>query len=1286
MSQDGVALTRDSDVKMEALGNFRGHGFLSHTDDGAPIPGPSDAPQALEQLGTTSKRKRVRLILPSVDAGGMMEKMPKKRVKKAAPVTELRAPTPAKRTRKAKVVEANESGDANRDKEKKPVKEPKAKTKAGGGRRSIKSSNQSSNARGPQWTVPSLQHAEVEAVSNAQTLLRPSIWCSSKDELVSALPELAKPNAINGIAWALSATPIIVLESPESDCIHVSAVKMLTVELTLTRDFLCHAHDLHLDLDTRGRDDDPGKAKGPMRLRGGAAPAFQFQNASSSPQPREICNLSGPASIPVPIPVPRGSGSRPDTFCSTYKQKPQSHSHHSAHSHLTHSREITPLAPLDPHINPTGTPSSSVATGMNSIPLPPRPRRPLFAQPSALSPSTPPPQLRASSSPSCLYSSSSCSVGKLGVQGQRRNIERQDDPRMHAPMEPWRSAKPKEAMRYVQGEEAPPAIPAHAHVRWLDGSSDVAAWTSGATRAFDRRISGEVIPSITEPAKEPSSVHPVQAPHDVKFTPPTMASPAYSREAAPTMQSLLPSHAQPQLLPPTEDTRPLGSSAPTTFVLPLHAGREEGFLPPTTVSHPLGATFPIPPPPKMHHPLYAQAQPQLLPPTQETPAPGPSAPTLHPPCPPPHPMPTSTSSSLRSIDPLQVLELGVPSTLPPEIAAVCDAYVAGTPVTLIAMLSILAQRWRVAVPEECGYAFLGFFKVTSVQERRLRIPADVHTAVAEGHVTGRVEWVLRCTWIPSGEEVFALGAPPLEELRPWWAPNEPISSSSHQPLISGDIAGLAMSSPASTSSFSTLQYSTSSTSLVASASTRISPPLAADAGRIAQNEASAQCDYEDPLTTRRYLTRRKAHPNYALRHEPLHLLYDFPLPLSVLAPPEDGAWDAGLASGWLCMGEEGCGRLNFQSLMRHRWCGSSFCKDRRTRSAKMKGKQKGKAEVTAHEAGEEAGYAVPLVHLRDPQQAGAMSHPDNTYPSDVVEGTLAVWDDGMQTLRYAWEVQAQVQKATNQDRVGRAAHVFTGNSRSLQQEADVLLREVQIHVPLRRETSSSAPYFSYKVGSSPTSSKLKDGAPVPVAWSDAPECVMRARDVMLARVQDYAELEVTINELTILAWITSGTRKAYTPLHARTHPIVLMNLGCETVVTLAPRAGFRGVEAIGSFLEGKALLSMDVDEDIDMDVVGKGAVSLGAKGRDTEQSEMDVDLSAVDAEFLGHQPMDIDIEAMPSTATARPLKTPAKEEKRVLVVSLVHGDILVLSGDVFEYSIKRIGTSILLLGSTVEKM
>jgi hypothetical protein len=84
------------------------------------------------------------------------------------------------------------------------------------------------------------------------------------------------------------------------------------------------------------------------------------------------------------------------------------------------------------------------------------------------------------------------------------------------------------------------------------------------------------------------------------------------------------------------------------------------------------------------------------------------------------------------------------------------------------------------------------------------------------------------------------------------------------------------------------------------------------------------------------------------------------------------------------------------------------------------------------------GYAVRLELAREHAQALPSVAPSNLVPKTVVT-TVSAWADGMHTYCYAVNDMVAVK------------HVFTSNRQHLQEEANILFRDIQVHVELRRE-------------------------------------------------------------------------------------------------------------------------------------------------------------------------------------------------------------------------------------------
>lgn len=122
----------------------------------------------------------------------------------------------------------------------------------------------------------------------------------------------------------------------------------------------------------------------------------------------------------------------------------------------------------------------------------------------------------------------------------------------------------------------------------------------------------------------------------------------------------------------------------------------------------------------------------------------------------------------------------------------------------------------------------------------------------------------------------------------------------------------------------------------------------------------------------------------------------------------------------------------------------------------------------------------------------------------------------------------------------KLVHVYTCNRPAPQAIPNDLFRDFQLHVPLTWQEAktqfavgmstplsiqcivtngAAGPYFTYLAGDG-----HKGGCGIP--WSSVPECVTRTRELMVTSCRRASKDEhLSINEMTIIAWQSSGTRK-----------------------------------------------------------------------------------------------------------------------------------------------------------------
>ncbi|KAI0649796.1 hypothetical protein C8Q79DRAFT_940800 [Trametes meyenii] len=357
--------------------------------------------------------------------------------------------------------------------------------------------------------------------------------------------------------------------------------------------------------------------------------------------------------------------------------------------------------------------------------------------------------------------------------------------------------------------------------------------------------------------------------------------------------------------------------------------------------------------------------------------------------------------------------------------------------------------------------------------------------------------------------------------------------------------------------------------------------------------------------------------------EPLLLPHTL-LPLHFLAPPEQYVCsdaDVKAPRGWHCAS---CGKLNLQQNLCYQKCNRCSASNRLP--------------------------PIAVEYVRQSRPTNPVALPWDRYPTSVL-CTSVEGRHGLSVFSYALSEVAYVH------------HVFTRNRVASQSESTELFHALQADVELVSELGAKGrsgggigPYYGCKFAESPSSRRAVSGGWCP----DAPDCVRRARDLMLLRGQvDSASSEVLVNTLAIHAWRTAGHKKGCVFSAERT-PVVLMCLGADVEVTFWQRAAAvtRGVQPA--------------------QVVSASAPCTvrSSSARATRASAEDSDDEYVDEPGIIPAPTRRYCSS-PKSSTGS-AKTKRLEE--ALMVTLVHGDLLVVHGAKFDYSIKRTGMSMVLLG------
>ncbi|EMD39121.1 hypothetical protein CERSUDRAFT_112809 [Gelatoporia subvermispora B] len=350
-----------------------------------------------------------------------------------------------------------------------------------------------------------------------------------------------------------------------------------------------------------------------------------------------------------------------------------------------------------------------------------------------------------------------------------------------------------------------------------------------------------------------------------------------------------------------------------------------------------------------------------------------------------------------------------------------------------------------------------------------------------------------------------------------------------------------------------------------------------------------------------------------------------------LLPPEafEGSAVEQVASGWYCVR---CGMLNVQRNLRYQKCGSCLL-----------GNNKRIPPVDADV-------------VRDSHRTASATFPFDKHASGVaLKATVA--SDGMHVLRY------------EMSNLGAVTHFFTGNADALQEQPSTLFKELQRSVELVfrgfKTGAAAGPHYAYFAGSH------SEYEPYAVAWSDVPESIMRTRELMQSRVRTSGEKSLFgINQLVALAWTRSGSRKGYV-LSAQESDIVMLCLGADVELSISSKLSTSSARKTPS----AQLVRVDAGRETLSDFAPMDCVENRSYASNAGMSMYVFDTSG-------------DPEGDPNVASASAVTSSTASHSRAhrrehesLSVTLVHGDMLLLSGDEYEYTLTRTGMSILLMGS-----
>ncbi|KAJ2917071.1 hypothetical protein MD484_g3333, partial [Candolleomyces efflorescens] len=622
-------------------------------------------------------------------------------------------------------------------------------------------------------------------------------------------------------------------------------------------------------------------------------------------------------------------------------------------------------------------------------------------------------------------------------------------------------------------------------------------------------------------------------------------------------------------------------------------------------------------------------------------------------------------------------------SLPSEIRALIDAYVAGTPLAIIASRSRTLELFSYSRPqldlqEQYGFACLGLFEILGLEERI--VPSVATTVKAASSQAVHVEWKFRLQWTSGGED-----------------------------LLKQTYEGWELARPCDVAEANAAPNDLIPPTLLELSSSPETHPLASSPSDEA--ESSTDKDKEASLfkidTPQLYLHVRKSHPTYGMGRMLIKSGFYSLVHESLLSLFTPFLSNEAFPSGWFCTA---CGKVNFQAAMRHRKCTGLDCSKDTTPALS---------------------YAQELPDIRGVFSDSPSCLPFNDYAEDV-RGSSTSWSSGMRTLGYHFgekkaralhpppeksasnqnmDTDTQVQASTSGEGSNTQAqiipekatspgenatvwvkHVYTCNLPHLQNAASGLMRRMQTDVELRRPMGDgSNPFFERTHNLAAPISGSADEVVTGVKGEIIPSCLVDAGKLLFKRATAYAEISkerMIISRLNALAWITAGIRKNQDILCAKKHPIAILCLGCDVIVTLTPtkvtattvvsktstkkagrKASKKGKEPQVQ-LDMSTLISFEDDEKQEQEKEKEGGEEeVGGPGAEADG----------DSGGDNHAPL-----ASTSSSSQFPslaLATASKLPEGTVQLTMVHGDVLVVSGEDYVFSLKRSGCGILVFGS-----
>lgn len=384
-----------------------------------------------------------------------------------------------------------------------------------------------------------------------------------------------------------------------------------------------------------------------------------------------------------------------------------------------------------------------------------------------------------------------------------------------------------------------------------------------------------------------------------------------------------------------------------------------------------------------------------------------------------------------------------------------------------------------------------------------------------------------------------------------------------------------------------------------------------------------------------------------------------PLPLLASFSASSSANDA-FPSGYFC---RDCGRVNVQRFLRHRVCESAHCSILRSRATMGHSVGGDRLESKVKEIGDDGqGWMMDIMAVRNPRLTYVCLFPDNMCLEPAVSLLRQDWGDGMRVFWYGLPSLSSLSQHTFLDGqvpptppvpavpVSNLApvtseqvlhsdkplvrHIFTGNLPRLQTEPTDLFGRLQLDIQFERRFGETV--FTNRFDSS----AIVEGE----GGTVMPKSITKLQEFMEYLVSTYGEEKaIKMPAIEILSWVGEGK--------VTNLPLTVFDL--NTYLAQA-RDVFHA--------KGKSLAVLCLGADVAFTFTYSDHNSKGTPADPTK-----VSAKAPSVNLRNHDAT--------SDTQALGAKKKAKSSA-VLRITLLHGDMMVLSGGDFEASgfvIRKVG-------------